>query len=45
MLVEVSTVRSCKRAVQAVSVVLTPLLWGMHANMRFHWVILYAQAM
>lgn len=34
MLVEVSTVRSCKMAIQAVSVVLT--LWGMHSNAPFY---------
>lgn len=34
MLVEVSTVRSCKMAIRAVSVVLT--LWGMHSNALFY---------
>lgn len=32
VLVEVSTVRSCKMAIQAVSVAFTQLLWGMHSN-------------
>lgn len=45
MLTQVSTVRSCRMAVQAVSGVLTQLLWGMHTNTLFHCVILYAQAM
>lgn len=34
MLVEVSTVRSCKMAIRAVSVALT--LWGMHSNALFY---------
>lgn len=42
MLVEVSTVRSCKMAIQAVSVALTQLPWGMHSDVLPHCVILYA---
>jgi len=44
MLVEVSTVRNRKMAIQAVPVVLTQLLWGMHSNVLFHCVILCAWA-
>lgn len=45
MLAQVSTVRSCRMAVQAASGELTQLLWGMHSNTFFYCVILYAQAM
>lgn len=45
MLPRVSTVRSCRMAVQALSGVLTQLLWELHSNALFHCVILYAQAM
>lgn len=45
MLTQVSTVRSCRMAVQAVSGAVTPLLWGMHTNALFHCESLYAQAM
>lgn len=45
MLTQFCTVRSCRMAVQAVSGVLTQLLWGVHTNALFHCLILYAQAM